>query len=415
MMSARAASVALLAVFADTATAQRVDGARPYEYQQQSENAPAIDLWLDRLDFVFGDRIRPYFASEPRAYVTIVRVTTDGELRVLYPRRPSEQWPLSTGRLANDVVPYRNDPAFNIYESSGMGFVFAIASYDRFDYRYFASGSEWSVARLASSRYGDSFEIVDRFISRTLPSRSEFSLDYMAYRVTGDGHGRSRYASRYRDYDLYNYYGSCLSVFGRRSSYYCQTFNDGYYGERYGERYGGYYGSGYYRDGYLRGRPGSPLAPSTPSSSAKAGLRPRPLVHDPIVATAAPVGAPLERNSAERPASDDARTAAKREHSGRLDWPAAPRSPRNADRSAAGSGSPRLIEREPRSEPVQLPRYEAPPPPRAEPRAEFRAEPRIEHRPEPRPEARIEPRPVERRTAEPAPPPRIDPPSRDQN
>ncbi|MEO5579280.1 MAG: hypothetical protein ABIR58_01365, partial [Gemmatimonadaceae bacterium] len=228
-----AGSAALVAALADFAGAQSVDRARPYDYQQQSADAPAIDLWLDRLDFDFADPIRPYFASEPGAFVTIVRVTTDGEMRVLYPRRPSEQRSLPTGSLANDRVPYGDDRSFRLYESSGTGFIFAIASYDRFDFRYYTSGTQWSVARLAISRYGDPFAIVDQFISRTLSARSAFSLDYMSYEVRGRSYGRSRYASNYRFYTTNDYYERCLSSFSLRSSYYCDSYSgyyDGYYG-----------------------------------------------------------------------------------------------------------------------------------------------------------------------------------------
>jgi hypothetical protein len=58
---------------------------------QQSNDAPAVQVWLDEKSYRYGDIIRPYVASEAGAYVTVIRVSTDGELRVLYPQYPSAQ------------------------------------------------------------------------------------------------------------------------------------------------------------------------------------------------------------------------------------------------------------------------------------------------------------------------------------
>jgi hypothetical protein len=48
-------------------------------------DAPQVDVWLDEYSYRYGDIIRPKVATENGAFVTIVRVTSDGELRVLYP------------------------------------------------------------------------------------------------------------------------------------------------------------------------------------------------------------------------------------------------------------------------------------------------------------------------------------------
>lgn len=408
-----AASAALVAALADFATAQSVDRARPYDYQQQSADAPAVDLWLDRLDFDFGERIRPFFASEPGAYVTVVRVTTDGEIRVLYPRRPSEHRSLPTGSLANDQIPNTDDRAFRLYESSGTGFVFAIASYNRFDFWYYKTGSQWSVARLASSRYGDPFAIVDRFISRTLGTRAKFSLDYMSYQVTGNSYGRSGYASNYRDYTGQDYYERCLSSFSLRSSYYCNRYN-GYYNGYYDGYYGRIYGP------LVIGRPQSPSSPSTPTP--RAGLRPRPLTPDPVVPNA-PLASPAEGRFVDDDARrEDAvmRAAARHEQDLRRERPSIRSMPRGEDQPVPGSVATPRIDREPRIEPRAPPRYEPPVQTRAEPRVESRpeprAEPRVEHRSEPRVERRPEPA---TRSEPPVPPPgerpeRADPPREEQ-
>ena len=42
--------------------------------------APEVEVWIDRYVFRSGERIRTYFESEPGAYVTILRITTLGDV-----------------------------------------------------------------------------------------------------------------------------------------------------------------------------------------------------------------------------------------------------------------------------------------------------------------------------------------------
>ena len=259
-------SATLLTAAASIAPAQT---ARPRVFtpSDRSDYAPPVDVWLDQITYTYGQRFRPYFSTEPGAYVTIVRVTTDGELRVMYPRRPSLQKQHVPGRRADSRVPYSDEPAFSTYESGGTGFVFAIASNERFNYGYYTTAGEWSVARLANSgRYGDPFEIVRVFVDQTLGDRSEFSMDYVAYEVVSRGRP-SRYASRYM-YDSYDdYFDRCMSAFGYGYSRY-----SGY--SQYCGNYNGYYGQ------FVVARPRSP-APATPNSAPDP--RVKPLVPDPML------------------------------------------------------------------------------------------------------------------------------------
>src|SRR5512140_3346852 len=52
---------------------------------------PGIRLWTTEDDvYRRGDRVHVYFRTERDAYVTIFRVDTDGRVRVIYPRDPSD-------------------------------------------------------------------------------------------------------------------------------------------------------------------------------------------------------------------------------------------------------------------------------------------------------------------------------------
>jgi hypothetical protein len=176
-------------------------------------DAPQVDVWLDEYSYRYGDIIRPKVATENGAFITIVRVTSDGELRVLYPLRPGFQQRYREGQLANDRIPI-NDASFYLKESSGTGFIFAIASFNRFNYGYYASGNFWSTARLASAgRFGNPYQIARSFAEETVGGDGEYSIDYEMYTVDGR-YNRSRYARRYAGYSFNDYLESCYDTFG---------------------------------------------------------------------------------------------------------------------------------------------------------------------------------------------------------
>jgi hypothetical protein len=360
-------SLALVATVASVAAAQ----ANPRVYSPQFENdrphadVPNVQVWLDESGYAFGDLIRPYVAADPDAYITVVRVSSDGALQVLYPRLPGEQVRYNPAQFANDRLPASTTSPFLIRESRGVGFVFAIASYYKFNYRYYtANGRYWSSSRLASaSRFGSPFQIVRSFVEEITEGSESYSMDYVMYDVDFDQY-RSRYASRFRGYGYSDYYDMCLGAFGSWYSGYCR----------------GYYGYGFPYIVVSR--------PNTPGhGEGKKTLRVRPLVHDPNVGDVPHPARPAEGIvSRADPREEAAVNAARRQ-----------RMLRDGGR---------------RSEPVLQPRFEPGSESRSQPRAsQPRPEPRMPAPParEPMraaPVVRSEPR-VERPRVE-APAPRIE-------
>src|SRR3972149_5538250 len=52
---------------------------------------PGIRIWTSHGEvYQRGERVRVYYRTERDAYVTLLRVDTDGRVRVLYPREPFE-------------------------------------------------------------------------------------------------------------------------------------------------------------------------------------------------------------------------------------------------------------------------------------------------------------------------------------
>ena len=253
---------AYAALFAIASAAQAQSEPRVYSPQFGNENesdVPQVQIWLDDKSFSYGDVIRPYVTTDPGAYLTIIRVTTDGSLHVLYPREPRDQVPYSSARFSNDRVPMTGTSGFAVRESTGNGFVFAISSYYRFNYSYYSNRGRWSTSRLASaSRFGSPFQIVRSFVEEITEGSDSYSMDYVMYDVNGRTY-RSRYASRFRNYAYGDYYDLCLNAFDRYYYSYCGG-------------YGGYYNP------YIVVR-----TPSNPVPHKGKSMRGRPLVHDPVL------------------------------------------------------------------------------------------------------------------------------------
>jgi hypothetical protein len=411
-----ALAAASLLVFASSAHAQREDRTRPTGSSRSYGRAPEVEVWIDRYVFRSGERIRAYFESEAGAYVTILRVSTLGNVTVLYPRRPTAQR-VYRERLSNDEVPYGGRPEFYLNEPEGVGFVFAVASFEPFDYRAFNSGGQWSMTRLAGYGYGDPYRAINSFVSRTLSTRADYSSDYIQYEVLSDGRYQ-RYGSVYGSpASWYNdRYFRCLDFYGLQTVGYCHS----------------YAGSGIGGFPYIVFRPPQSPTPTTPTTPRRPKMAPPGrIIPDPgVAAEAASSGdASSSRYSGARERSSSPRVIDNGENlrsQPRQRTESQPRQrtesqPRQRPEPARYEPEPQVIAQprheparveryEPRStpryEPPSTPRYEPPSTPRYEPPTPARVEPpRVEQRQEPRPQPVAREHPAPRVDPVPPPPP----------
>jgi len=403
----------------DSANAQSVDRARPREYQP-ADRAPEVSVWIDRYSYRPGQRLRAFFQSDQGAYVTIIRVTTTGDVKVLYPRTPDVQQPYTYDRLADDEVPFVNDQGFYINEPDGVGFVFAIATYQPFDYRAVASRGRWSTFQLTGNRYSDPRQVLAGFIDRTLPQSAEYSTDYIQYQVAGSLYRPQRYGYDFVDYD--DTYITCLRYYRGYPDYYCRQFAT--------------YGQGPFIPIVIgRGRTGTPIPTTT---RAQKPALPKKLVPDPmsgeegikpqVPQQRSPTSnADAQRawwNAQRKEAAKGADVTVFRGSSPRVD-PQTP-SPSSEYRPMTTPSAPRIETRsearetqsrrfEPQSQPQPSydpsPRRVEPPvirtePMRSEPQQRYSPEPRvIQAPPSPPPVQRMDPAPREFHPAPPPPPP----------
>src|SRR6266496_5281474 len=115
---------------------------------------PRVEVWTDRGDdpYATGQGVRVHFRTEQDAFVTILRIDTDGRVRVLFPREP---WEDNFARGGRDFEVDGNElsrEAFTIDDYPGVGYLFAVASADAFVYDGIESSDHWDYRVIADGR-----------------------------------------------------------------------------------------------------------------------------------------------------------------------------------------------------------------------------------------------------------------------
>jgi hypothetical protein len=159
-----------------------------------TQQGPQVELWTDRSDATVyhrGDRVRVYFRIDTDAYVTILRVDTDGRVRVLFPEEPWDD-NFARGGRAYEVRPGEERYAFYVDEYPGQGYVFAIATLDPYDYRGIVRGDHWDYAVIGTNGRltGDPYVAVQDLVDLIVPA----SYDAYGYDVA------TYYVEQYYDY-----------------------------------------------------------------------------------------------------------------------------------------------------------------------------------------------------------------------
>jgi hypothetical protein len=131
---------------------------------------PGIRIWTSHGEvYQRGERVRIYYRTERDAYVTILRVDTDGRIRVMYPHEPFED-NLSTGGHTYSVETSERGSAFYVDDDPGVGYIFAVASDDPFIYDQVASADHWDLHVMADGRIrGDPYSSLEELVQYMVP------------------------------------------------------------------------------------------------------------------------------------------------------------------------------------------------------------------------------------------------------
>lgn len=164
---------------------------------------PRVEVWTDRGDspYTRGQGVRIHFRADRDAFVTILRVDTDGRVRVLFPRQPWED-NFARGGRDYEVEGGGDRDAFYVDDYPGVGYIFAVAAADPFVYDRIESGDHWDYRTIADGRVrGDPY----------------VALTDLAERIVPDGYGDW-------DYDIVPYYVQQHYDYPRFLCYDCHSY-----------------------------------------------------------------------------------------------------------------------------------------------------------------------------------------------
>ncbi len=148
---------------------------------------PFVELWTSGDLFRRGDRAHVWFRTDIDAYVTVLRIDTDGRVRVLYPEQPWQD-NFVPGGYRIEVSPHAGGYgayAFVVDDYPGQGYLFAIASLEPFEYRRLIRGDVWDYRAigLRGQVTGDPYVAVMDIIDEIALDPYATSYDVYPYHV----------------------------------------------------------------------------------------------------------------------------------------------------------------------------------------------------------------------------------------
>jgi hypothetical protein len=162
--------------------------ARPMDhlrlYNDLGSSGGRISIWLDRSSpYDRGDRARVYVSADRDSYLTVLRIDTDGRVRVLFPQDPWDDNYITGGRTF-EVEDRGGDHAFRVDDAPGAGYVFAIVSDQKFDYSSILTQRDnWDYRTIADGQVrGDPYVAVTDLAERIVPT-GDFDYDLAQYDV----------------------------------------------------------------------------------------------------------------------------------------------------------------------------------------------------------------------------------------
>lgn len=201
----------LLAAFSISGTAADM----PHRLLGRDANpAPYIQLWTNKDDvFGRGDRVRVYFETDIDAYVTVIRVDTDGRVRMLFPLDPWDD-NYARGGVSYELESRHGGYSFRVDDYPGQGYVFAIVSADPFRYSRYTRADHWDYRSIAEDGrvVGDPYVALGDIIDAIVPP------NYVAY-----------------SYDVLPYYVERRYEYPRFLCYDCHTYAAWPYWDPYGQ------------------------------------------------------------------------------------------------------------------------------------------------------------------------------------
>jgi hypothetical protein len=145
--------------------------------------AGRVEIWTGRDEpYRRGEGARVYLRTDEPAHVTVFRVDTDGRLRVLFPHEP---WgdTYVRDRREFELSGSRGGRSFIVDDYPGVGYLFAIASRDPFDYQDITRGDYWDYRLVDGGRLrGDPYVFLTDLADR-IAGGGDYDYDIAPYYV----------------------------------------------------------------------------------------------------------------------------------------------------------------------------------------------------------------------------------------
>jgi hypothetical protein len=155
---------------------------RPDALRRQ-QTAARISVWADReRPYRRGDEAKISFRSGASGHVTIMRVDTDGRIRVLFPREPWRRTFVRGGQTL-EVADTRERSSFRVDDGPGIGYVLAVTSPLPFDYDLVTRGDYWDFRLIDDGRIRGDPYVALTDLSRRITQRGSFGYDIAPYYV----------------------------------------------------------------------------------------------------------------------------------------------------------------------------------------------------------------------------------------
>jgi hypothetical protein len=158
---------------------------RPTPIRHPPHAGPAghVTVWTDRNEpYARGEAARVYLSVDQPSYVAVFRVDTDGRIRVLFPRDPWSDTYVRDQREF-EIAGRAEGRAFVVDDDPGLGYLFAVAAAEPFDFRGITRGDYWDYRLIDGGRIqGDPYVPLTDLAARIAPDGS-YDYDISPYYV----------------------------------------------------------------------------------------------------------------------------------------------------------------------------------------------------------------------------------------
>jgi hypothetical protein len=146
--------------------------------------AGRVTVWTDRDEpYGRGEGVRVHLSVSQPSYVAVFRVDTDGRIWALFPSEPWTETYVRDEREFEVTGSRGAGRSFLVDDDPGMGYLFAVAADEPFDFRSITRGDYWDYRLIDGGRIqGDPYVTLTDLAARLVPD-GDYDYDVTPYYV----------------------------------------------------------------------------------------------------------------------------------------------------------------------------------------------------------------------------------------